>query len=308
MERIPTRRVDSRRRKSSIDSEPLWETDGVPVFTPFRSQITPPPLTGKNYGIQVFDNQKIDLKDCTFIIPVSFDSIHRKQNLELVISYILKHFDTHIIVGEQGTDEFEYVNKHCIYMKFDYKEFHRTKMLNEMTRVSGTPIVFNWDADVFASPMQILKTAELLRSGEADFVYCYDGRFARVSREYADLMFKHLDVGIFAGKTFSGMEQGAMVSVGGAVAYNKESFWKIGGENENFISYNPEDVCRKIRMDRLGFVVKRVRGAIYHLDHHISIDSSMSNPNFNQHELNKIANMTKGELEKYISTWSWAKT
>jgi predicted glycosyltransferase involved in capsule biosynthesis len=118
----------------------------------------------------------------------------------------------------------------------------------------------------------------MLRSG-TDFVYPYDGRFARVPRSERKTITKHLDVGMLKSK-YTGMNKGDMVSVGGAIAYNKKSFINAGGENENFISYGAEDLERFYRFKTLGYEVERVNGALYHLDHAITIDSSNKHNDF----------------------------
>jgi hypothetical protein len=147
--------------------------------------------------IQEYD-KKIDLQDVTFIIPVKYDHPHREENLLLNILHLQKYFDTNIIVGEIG-NHFEWLSSHVNYVNFDLPKFHRTKMLNEMTLLTDTPIVFNWDADIFISPVQIWQAVDMLRSG-TDFVYPYDGRFARVPRSERKTIAKYLDVGMLKGK------------------------------------------------------------------------------------------------------------
>jgi hypothetical protein len=251
--------------------------------------------------------EKIDLKDTTFIIPVKYDHPHREENLLLNIMHLQKYFDTNIIVGEIG-NHFKWLDKHVNYVQFDLQKFHRTKMLNEMTAMSATPYVVNWDADVFVSPVQLWQSINLLRKG-TDFVYPYDGKFARVPRSKRSVITKYLDVGMLK-ETFTGMFKNDMLSVGGAIAYNKQSFIEAGGENENFISYGAEDIERKYRFETLGYNVKRVKGALYHLDHAITHDSSVHHPDFeaNKIEYEKVIGMNKDKLNEYVSTWQPIKT
>lgn len=78
----------------------------------------------------------IDISDVTFIIPVSYDHQDRKDNLKIILKFLSK-FSTNIIIGEQGGEYFKSFSNttHSIkYIKFTYKEFHRTKMLNRMNR------------------------------------------------------------------------------------------------------------------------------------------------------------------------------
>ena len=247
-------------------------------------------------------DEKIDLRDVTFIIPVKYDHPHREENLLLNIMHLQKYFDTNIIVGEIG-NHFKWLGNHVNYVNFDLPKFHRTKMLNEMTLLADTPYVINWDADIFISPVQIWQAVDMLRSG-TDFVYPYDGRFARVPRTERKTIAKYLDVGMLKAN-YTGMNKGDMVSVGGAIAYNKQSFINAGGENEKFISYGAEDAERFYRFKTLGYEVERVKGALYHLDHAITIDSSNKHEDFknNKVEYDKVVRMNRSELENYINTW-----
>ena len=51
-------------------------------------------------------------------------------------------------------------------------------------------------------------------------------------------------------------------------------------ENEFMISYGPEDIDRFERFTKLGFNIKRISGILYHLDHHIGVNSSDQNKSF----------------------------
>lgn len=247
--------------------------------------------------------ERVDLSDVTFIIPVAYDHNDRKENLELAIKNLKAQFDCVVIVGEQGGKHFYGVGFGDIYLEFDYKKFHRTKMLNVMSDLAGTPIVINYDADVIIPAMQIIEAVQRIRNG-VDFVYPYDGRFARVPRLHYDTVNSFNDVGMLAGHKFKGTLEGDASSVGGCIAYNKYSFFEAGGENENFISYNPEDLERVERFKKLGYKVERVNGILYHIDHYISADSSQQNPDYNMGEFRKVQKMDKAQLLTYVQTWS----
>lgn len=253
---------------------------------------------------QIFDhvNKKIDLSDVTFVIPVVFDHPDRMQNLKLCLFMLQNVFDTNIIIGEQKSQSFAELP--CEYVFFeDMKQFHRTKMLNELFRQSKTNIVFNWDADVFISPVQIAQAVYLLRSG-IEVVYPYDGTFARMPREQWFIKIKRShDIGIAGNNQFKGSNN--KVSLGGAVGLLRDQYLSIGGENENFISFGAEDLERKSRAEKLGLKVERVKGALYHMDHWIGVNSSTRNPYFksNREEFYKVDKMNKEELREYIKSW-----
>lgn len=225
-----------------------------------------------NEWLTMLSSFKQVAKDCTFIIPVMYDHQDRADNLQLVCDYIRQHFDTNIIVGEINT------NKLPHHVHFDFAgKFHRTKALNEMTKMATTPYVINWDADVIVPPFQISAMIRALRDG-ADVVYPYDGTFAGVPRKYWQAVRNDLNLSALVGQHWRGFGLAHFKSVGGALGYNKEKFLKAGGENENFVSYAPEDQERYWRFHLLGMDVRRIDGPLYHLDHYRGPDSTMNNP------------------------------
>jgi hypothetical protein len=251
------------------------------------------------------ESEKIDLTDVTFTIPVFYDHPDRRKNLDLSVCMLQHYFDTNIIVNENKTTLMAHMAQYTDYFYTDHPVFHRTKMLNEMAKRAKTKYIFNWDADIIIAPMQILKAVELLRSG-VDMVYPYDGTFARVNRiPYFKQIEKSMDVGTIKGIKFKGMEDPAVQSVGGAVGWNLKSYFEAGGENERFISFGAEDSERFERAKKLGYSVERVKGALYHLDHWVGVNSSTRNPYFMQNrvEYERVKSMSKKELKEYIKSW-----
>ncbi len=261
----------------------------------------------------VFDHKgrKLDAVDATFIIPVAFDSLDRIINLGLSVSFIQHYFNTNIMVGEQDSGNnphFKFIaDNGCKYMRFDYEKFHRTKMLNVMTEAANTPIVINFDADILVPPIQMFMALEKLRTKKSDFIYPYDGQFARVNRlEWLSIMQKHMDVGMFRDTKFQGTKAFSYIkSVGGVIAYNKDKFVEAGGENEKMISYAPEDTERFYRFQMLGYNVDRIDGTVFHMDHKLGINSSTRHEDYdsNENEFSKIKAMPVDELRNYTKSW-----
>jgi 2-polyprenyl-3-methyl-5-hydroxy-6-metoxy-1,4-benzoquinol methylase len=255
------------------------------------------------------EEKPVDLSDVTFTIPVFKDSEDRKQNLDLTVCLLQKNFITNIIIGEQGTDELKQPN--CEYVKFDLPYFHRTKMLNDMARMSKTPFIANWDCDVFTPPMQILEAVHKLRQGQ-EMVFPYEWDFFRVSRKQRKNIFPYYDIGVFFSEECraGGMKDSPQrPSLGGAVLWRKQKFFEIGGENEYFISFGPEDVERWDRARILGVNIERVKGKLFHIQHWCGPDSSVVNPYFkkNRELHHQIAAMDKKTLQEYINSWPWHK-
>lgn len=252
---------------------------------------------------------RLDLRDATFTIPVFIDHVDRAQNLELSVCMLQRDLDTNILIGEQGSSCAAHMAASCQYGAFPaMKAFHRTKMLNDMARAAETPLVVNWDADVFVPPLQHLLAAEALR-GDADVVYPFDGRCARVPRTWHRRLERALDIGIVGDTEFRGKATAtASKSVGCAIYFRRDAFLAGGGENEHMVSFGPEDVERWHRFHALGYDVRRVPGALYHLDHWCGPDSSSRNPHFrhNHRELRRVQAMDRPTLEAYVRSWPWA--
>ena len=216
------------------------------------------------------------------------------------------YFDTNIIVQENNSAGLQHIGKYIDYLQSGHPVFHRTKMLNEMARVATTDIIVNWDCDIVLPPLQIWKAVQAIRNG-ADMVFPYDGRFARIPRMvwYKDLC-HWLDIGIIGDTKFNGMNSNDKLnSVGGAVLWNKKSYLKSGGENENFISFGAEDQERVVRAEKLGLTIERIKGCLYHINHWLGVNSTTQNPYFmtNRKEFEKVQGMSKEELLIYIQSW-----
>lgn len=259
------------------------------------------------------EGKKFDLTNTTFTVPVSYDHPHRKQNLDLNICMLQRSFKTHIIIGEQGNNpQFHYMAQWCKYHYFHgMKEFHRTKMLNDMAHMATTDIIVNWDADVFLPPLSILISVERMcppcSKDTPDFIYPYDGRFARVQRPWHKQLEQKLDLGIFRDMKFPGTNENDPLSVGGAVFCNKQAFIEAGMENEHMISYAPEDRERFLRFTKLGYIVERIPGPIYHLDHWRGPNSSSANTFFQKNNAlyQQYKSFSKEQWQQEIKSWEW---
>jgi Glycosyl transferase family 11/N-terminal domain of galactosyltransferase len=234
--------------------------------------------------------EKIDLLDTTFVIPYMKDSNDREENLNLTRNIIFNSFETNVSLIDIPSGEL----------------FHRTKMINRGVNKSTTPICVNYDCDVILPPMQLLLAVIKIREGK-DVMYPYGGNFIKLNRYswYARIK-SCLDIGVLAS---SHQKSSDKISVGGCVVFNKESFIKVGMENENFISFGPEDKERFIRFLKLGLDVDRVQGNLYHINHYTGHNSNAGNPNYlkNVAEYRKVKEMSDEELVEYVKTWSWTK-
>lgn len=261
-----------------------------------------------NWKICHHEGKRIDLSDFTFTIPVFNDHKDRVENINLALRSLSKDFLTSVIIGEQGAKSLENIQGPN-YFYFDYPVFHRTKMLNQMALMAHTKYVVNFDCDVVLPPFQFVLAKRALDRG-ADFVYPYDGRFARVPRTWYNPILNQ-DIGVVGNTQFKGKHGNPLptASVGGCIIVNKQSFIDSGMEHEGFISFCPEDLERFYRWNKLGYKVVRIKGSLYHLDHWCGVNSSSKNPHFNPgHQLfRKIKGMKKEDLKKYCDEFEWKK-
>ena len=256
----------------------------------------------------------INLRDVTFMIPLKMESEDRKKVITLVIDYVLKHLDTKIIICEEGASPvFSQLIKREWYPKLTYifrkneKElFHKTKNLNLMVRKATTPIVVSLDSDVVFYPHQYQHAAQLIRGNIVDFCYPFNQPNHNIPTAFQTKF--GMTLNLVALEPLLKFEHPSPPP-GGCFFMNKEKFIKAGMENENFISWGPEDVERRDRLAKLGYRVASCDGKLFHLEHSRTFNSDTSNPLFknNEMEYQKIINMSQDQLKQYIGTWQWAK-
>jgi hypothetical protein len=203
----------------------------------------------------------LDLSQVTFNIPVRYDTPHRKENVELIIDYLNSNFTTNIILCEEDKEKhFDYV-KNCKYLFVEsFNElFHRTKLLNIMAKESTTPIIVNYDCDVFMDPQNYVLSMISILEGKLDMCFPYGGPFYDMPRHYYDVIKNNKNVKMIPISDCGIMHPN---SVGGAVFWNKQKFISIGMENENFIGWGLkiQSVLRELE----NWVLKLVDNMVYY--------------------------------------------
>ncbi len=254
----------------------------------------------------------VSSKDVTFLIPIRADSPERQENLYLVLTFIKQHFDTLIIVLE--ADKMEQVHHPLIDQKLFVEDhdpvFHRTKYLNQMIRESSTPYLAIWDTDVLVPSPQIELALSQLREGIADMIFPYDGHFYSTSAFFKQLYQQQKTMDVFELNRGKFLLPAGRHSVGGAFMVNREAYLNAGMENENFYGWGAEDVERVKRWEILGYCIKRIDGALYHLHHPRMENSWFASQELelrNRQELIKICRMTTNQVYKYIKSSGYGK-
>src|SRR5699024_9940223 len=147
----------------------------------------------------------------------------------------------------------------------------------------------------------------MLRKKEAAIAYPFDGRFVPVSRRNMTTLKRNLSCeGLFPLAKHANCIE---TSYGGCSFMNKALYQRCGMENEHFKTWGPDDIERAKRVQILGYTLKRTEGPLFHLNHYRGASSAPSPDQLfkNDSEYIRICNFRKPELEKYISTWKWAK-
>ena len=234
----------------------------------------------------------INLKDCTLIIPLKVEHQDRYRNAKAVLGYINQHMYTNVFVYEiceEGISKLDFLDglnnlniKH--WKGEDEGIFHRTKYLNIMLDEVKTPVVANYDIDVIIPSEYYKKSVDFIISGDSDVIYPYKfgpGGQRRVldNFNYEEFHLSNFDINhIDVVGPFSDYDS----EYGHCIFFKTDIYKKYGAENENFISYGPEDKERGERFVKMGFRVKWLTDCrIYHFEHYRGEDSSGRNKYFN---------------------------
>ena len=220
----------------------------------------------------------INLKDTTFIIPLRIDHEDRLINANITLNYLTKHFDTNIILLEDGEKshykEFNIENDTNIkYIFIENKEeiFYRTKYLNTMLKQVKTPIVVNYDIDVLLPIESYVIAQHMIINQDYDVVYPFSNPpgVYYIDQKYKDLIktnynlksydeIKECISKIQYGKNKDEQNKDEQdkdeqddvfneAGLGFCIFFNTNTYLLFGGENEEFYGWGPEDQERCYR-------------------------------------------------------------
>lgn len=251
-----------------------------------------------------------NLTNTTFITAVKIESQDRYENAKSVLGFLNHHFNTNVLIYEMCDgesrlgfiDDLKNLNIRVI-KDSDSKVFHRTKFLNILLKEVETKVTCNYDIDVIFPVEVYLLCEKLLFTGVAEMVYPYkngEGQI-RVFQGFNRNKFNEIfDTSLINDSTH---RQWATSFCGHAMFMITEAYKRYGGENENFISYGPEDRERLMRFEKLGAKIARLEdGIVYHFEHSRGPDSGGSNPYFNENnrEFSNINRMSPEEIRRHL--------
>jgi hypothetical protein len=253
-----------------------------------------------------------DLSDVTFTIPVRYDSEDRMRNLDIVVSHILRNFDTTIFICESGPQQIIRKSKldqwgssvYYFYIHDSSDFFHKAKNLNLMAVKSTNPILVHHDADVLLYPKQYINAVNKIRAGYT-MCYGYKERIVNIPSSYVSQWNEKERLSKITRK-FKSKWLGLC---GGAVFWDRRTFLEGGMANEIFRSWGNEDDEMRDRFLILGYRMTHVTGNIIHLNHSRGQNSTKLNPFYKTgvKEYYKILSMNRKELSTYMKTWPYLK-
>lgn len=241
------------------------------------------------------------------LLPARIDSEDRLNNIRTVLSWVDK-IGCSIILLEADkapkldtlVDSFKHISYH--FVKDENPIFHRTKYINDLLRMSKAEIVAVWDADVFLPHSQIDEAIECIKSQGVTIAIPYNGTFYMLSPKQSALFREQQDLLRLQNEQL--MSPMGRVACGGIYLVNRRRYLALGGDNEKFVGWGPEDAERLHRIQIAGDKAQWIKsGPLYHL-HHARND--WSDADFQkslltlQKEFIKVCSLSQSEMWDYI--------
>lgn len=255
-----------------------------------------------NKQVTLSSNGYTDLKDTTFIIPCGIEQEDRLINLKIQLKYLLDNFNTNIILIESGKDSFYsqmQLTEREISMidyEFIYSEdeiFHRMKILNMCLKKVKTKVVVNCDVDALIPLDKYLYCQELILDNVYDMIHPFSnppGVYLINQKDKDKINYKDI-------KTIQPFCDRTKASNGYLIFFKTSEYIRMGGEDERFVSYSPEDEERVLRAKYHKLRHVYINSEVYHLEHNRGINSCNKNPYFIENE-----KLFKSLREKYINS------
>lgn len=254
----------------------------------------------------------IPLKDCTFIIPVRIESEDREKNFIAVYDYLSRNFETNIIVYECSIKPKvpDLIRDDVTYIFQDIIDdaFHRTKYLNRMLSMVNTSITVNYDADVLLPIESYLIANKKITRNDYDLIYPFGlGKFQKkINESGREKLLNSCSLSELTSQNYVDCQS----AFGHCQFFKTSTYKQYGWENENFISYGPEDRERYERFKKFDVKLMHFdKGFVYHIEHERGNDSSDKNPYFqsNNELYEKLNKMDKNELDIYYKDINYLK-
>ena len=149
-----------------------------------------------------------------------------------------------------------------------------------------------WDTDTIAYSTSIIECINVLQNRNALMALPYNGICLDTSEVIADCYMQSSDFNILDTYSYLMKRLQPQRLTGGAVIMNKDAFFNLGGENENYYGWGDDDYDRYIRFYQSGAPIFRSNTPLFHLSHPRGENSRFSSSAFaiaSKIELSKTA-------------------
>lgn len=259
---------------------------------------------------------RYNLKDTSFIIPIYIDSQDRLKNAKIVLNYLCYNFDTNIFIYEVYNEysKLDFIkdikNSNIVLISEKYNGiFHRTKYLNILLNMITTKVVVNYDIDILLPINNYILAQNYILDNYADIIYPFGNDYNLYNLYNVKLDEKYLNNPSIDNLSYS-VKQMNFSNVGFCIFFSTLVYKKGGGENEEFISWGPEDQERFYRFKTLGYNIKRFeKEYVYHLEHLRTDTSNKTNKYYinNMKLYNNIILKNRLQLTDYIYNQPYLK-
>jgi len=269
------------------------------------------------------EQEYVDLKDTTFMIPLRVETQDRMRNAITILTYLLRGFNTNVMVLEndsnptfkenvlpvleQSVPAFNLKNLNYMYEETEEYMFHRTRMLNDMTMKADTDIVVNYDTDILLPKNVYSQACQVIRDGTASFVYPYGMGNYQFQVQATDEQVTNFINSNFNFLAFTSKRQWD-AKFGFVQFCDRKEYIRLGMEIEDFKAYGYEDDERFQRFSRLSKVY-RIEDMVWHLEHERTSNSWFNNPHIesNKKLYEKLIKLKPKELLKYCQTQQYMR-
>ena len=261
--------------------------------------------------------KKLDLSDCTIVIPLHIDFPERLEHLRFLLRYFTKFFINHqlILVEQDVKSKIDFPLPPEADLEFitSEEDFSITRVSNSGAELVKTAFFCKCDTDLLVHPKAIFDAFERLKTDSStSLVLPYNGiSFNLTSPLKEDLMhscdFQKLpciqreEIASFSSPHLHlkcGDSQGLIH------CFRTSVFKTLGGYNEEFIGWGYDDNEVLARFKGLGHPKEMLKGYnAFHLDH-----PRMYGGEFqvlqNFHRWQRVEKMPRDELVDYVKTWT----
>lgn len=229
-------------------------------------------------------------KTLSIVMPVRIDTDERFENLRTVLAWI-DQLGCPIIVLEADVEArladlyAQYQHVEWAFAKDVEPVFHRTKYINHLLHRVKTPLAAVWDADIILPLEQVIAAVRMTCEKQLTIAYPYFGTFSMMTEEESAVFRLKRDPSMLRSDQFKPLM--GRRSCGGVYIVDCNSYFSIGGENEKYHGWGPEDAERLRRAQIMGKRVEWLpQGTAFHLYHRYNISEKMDN-NLNLHAMRK---------------------